>query len=133
MRKGDLLKMHDLDMDAQLSPHFKRKEFLCQCKKCNFAQPDSELLIALEQIRTYFNKPVLITSACRCESHNAKVGGAPDSAHKQGIAADIVVKDVSPAEVQSIVSTWFAHCYGIGSYNTFTHIDVRHKKARWPQ
>ena len=122
---------HELDENAQLSPHFRRDEFACKCG-CGFAQPDAELLTVLETVRAYFNKPVLINSACRCESHNAAVGGAPDSAHKQGIAADTVVKDISPAEVHSIVSTWFSHCYGIGSYNTFTHIDVRKQKARWP-
>lgn len=121
---------HDLDLNAQVSPHFLRGEFACKCG-CRFAQPDPELLEVLEAVRRYYNKPVVINSGCRCKAHNASVGGSPNSAHMQGIAADIEVRDVSPSEVQALLLNWFKDRYGIGTYNTFTHIDVRKDKARW--
>jgi len=49
----------------------------------------------------------------------------------EGIAADIAIKDVEPSEVQSKFNQWYPKLYGMGSYNTFTHIDTRTKKARW--
>jgi uncharacterized protein YcbK (DUF882 family) len=121
---------HSLDQEFKLSPHFKRKEFACKCG-CGFSLPDAELLSVLEDVREHFGKPVNINSACRCPDHNKAVGGAPNSAHVQGIAADIDVKDVSPADVQQYVLNKYQDRYGIGTYNTFTHIDVRAAKARW--
>ena len=121
---------HALDQEFKLSPHFKRKEFACKCG-CGFSLPDAELLSVLEDVREHFGKPVNINSACRCPAHNKAVGGAPNSAHVQGIAADIDVSGVTPYEVQQYVLGYYNGKYGIGCYNTFTHIDVRAKKARW--
>jgi len=122
--------MHELNQSQKLSPHFKRSEFSCKCG-CGFSLPDAELLSVLEGVRQHFGKPVNINSAYRCPAHNQAVGGAPNSAHVQGIAADIDVKDVSPADVQQYVLNKYQDRYGIGTYNTFTHIDVRAAKARW--
>lgn len=45
----------------------------------------------LERIRERFNKPVNILSGFRSRELNAAVGGAPDSQHTMGQAADIEV------------------------------------------
>jgi uncharacterized protein YcbK (DUF882 family) len=121
---------HELDQEFKLSPHFKRKEFACKCG-CGFSLPDAELLSVLEDIRGHFGKPININSSCRCPAHNKAVGGAPNSAHVQGIAADIDVSGVTPYEVQQYALDAYNGKYGIGCYNTFTHIDVRAAKARW--
>lgn len=122
--------MHKLRQDILVSPHFSRSEFACKCG-CGFSTPDPELVHVLEDLRRHFNKPVTINSACRCESHNKRVDGASNSAHLFGIAADVVVKDVPPAAVYAHLNGELDDCYGIGSYTTFTHIDVRDNKARW--
>ncbi len=121
---------HSLDQEVKLSPHFKRKEFACKCG-CGFSLPDTELIAVLEDVRSHFAKPVKLNSSCRCPDHNKAIGGAPNSAHVQGIAADIVVVGVAPSQVQQYVLNKYQDRYGIGTYNTFTHIDVRAKKARW--
>lgn len=109
--------------------HFKDSEFACKC--CGWVNPNSELKAVLELVRCKFDSPVIVNSACRCESHNAKVGGANNSRHKLGVAADIVVKGVPPKVVYGYLNSTFPNQYGIGKYDTFTHIDVRSKKARW--
>ncbi|BBL19231.1 peptidase M15 family protein [Vibrio phage KIT04] len=118
---------------------FKRKEFECKCG-CGFATVDAELLEVLKDLRVFFgNNPVYINSACRCEEHNANVGGAPKRAgirssgskHMYGIAADIRVKGFTPDSVAEYLETTYPDKYGIGRYNTFTHIDVRPVSARW--
>jgi len=76
-------------------------------------------------------KPITITSACRCETHNRNVGGSEKSKHKLGIAADIQVKDTPPNEVYSYIDGCYPDTLGLGSYNNFTHVDVRHDRARW--
>ena len=115
---------------GNISTHFNRKEFECKCG-CKFGAVDVELLRLLEEVREYFGKPVNITSACRCDSHNKKVGGSPKSQHKQARAADIVIKDIHPDKVYAYFDSRYPTQYGMGSYDSFTHIDTRDYKARW--
>jgi uncharacterized protein YcbK (DUF882 family) len=64
--------------------------------------------------------------------HNALVGGAADSQHLYGKAADIRVEDVDPATVADCLEDKHPDRYGIGRYQTWTHIDVRSgPPARW--
>ena len=89
------------------------------------------LLDILHSIRKHFNAPVIITSGYRTKNHNKKVGGAKKSTHMVGIAADIVVKGVTPAKVAAYANTLLQESGGIGEYRNFVHIDVRHEKSRW--
>jgi len=114
----------------KISQNFHREEFACKCG-CGFATADFDLIHLLELIRNKFKQPVTINSGCRCELHNTAVGGSYGSKHKQGIAADIVVNNVSPADVYKFVDGHAPTKYGIGLYEGFTHVDVRIKKARW--
>lgn len=113
-----------------ISKHFSRSEFACKCG-CGFATVDVKLLEILEVVRSHFGRPVIINSACRCESHNEKIGGSKGSKHKEGIAADIVVKGVSPDDVYDFISGYLDGRNGLGKYNTFTHVDSRVSPARW--
>jgi len=116
-------------MRNRVSKHFFRDEFKCFC--CNFATVDVELIEVLEDVRERFRNPVIINSGSRCESHNKSVGGSSNSKHTQGIAADIVVKDVEADMVQRYLINKYPDKYGIGVYLEFTHIDIRSDKARW--
>ena len=106
-----------------LSPHFGRSEFACKCG-CGFDTVDTELLRILENIRGYFDKPVYITSACRCIAHNEAEGGTNNSQHLKGRAADVIVKGVEPDDVAAFLETILLHG-GVGRYSTFTHVDCR--------
>lgn len=117
-------------MNDKISHHFKRSEFACKCG-CGFDVVDHELLNVLELIRRRFDSPVIITSGCRCESHNKESGGKLDSQHLIGKAADIVVKNISPVKIVKFLESEFPARYGIGLYNGWVHIDVRANKARW--
>ena len=113
-----------------LNKFFNRSEFECRCG-CGFSTVDAELLSVLTDVREYFNAPVTINSSCRCDAHNKAIGGAEHSKHKLGIAADIVVKGVNPADVYDFLDRHEPMKYGVGKYDTFTHVDVRANKARW--
>lgn len=115
---------------SKVSPHFSREEFACKCG-CGFNVVDVKLLELLSVIRYHFNAPVTINSANRCELHNTAIGGSYGSKHKKGIAADIVVKGVTPENVYKFVDSYMPISGGIGLYDSFTHVDVRDKKARW--
>ena len=124
----------------KLSPHFSREEFRCKgtdchlsiAGNCGFDTVDTELLLVLEKIRGYFNKPVTITSGCRCMAYNEAVGGTANSQHTKGRAADIVVHGIEPDEVANYLEG-FMTSGGIGRYTTFTHVDTRtnNRVAGW--
>lgn len=115
----------------QVSAHFKIREFAQKDGRCDKVLIDSELVEVLEDVRTHFNKPVIITSGYRTPEYNAKVGGAKNSQHTKGTAADIQVKEVPADKVQKYLKHKYKNKYGIGSYWTYTHIDTRKEKARW--
>lgn len=115
------------------SKYFKRREFKCKCGECRYEAVDCELLEVLEDVREWADGPVSITSGIRCPDHNAAVGGAPDSQHVHGLAADIKVKDIDPDEVYRYLDSKYPDKYGIGVYNNWVHIDVRPTRARWDE
>ena len=113
------------------------KMMLCPC--CGKGNPSVAILMLLEVVRTWFNKPVTINSMCRCTKYNRVVGSKTDlSRHVcddydwEPDAADIVVKDIAPMKVYLFLcSLPYANLLGLGSYDSFTHIDTRGYKARW--
>ena len=62
---------------GNLTRHFNREEFDCPC--CGTNNIDDTLVKYIEIIRNEVNVPISIISGTRCEEHNRKVGGVPDS------------------------------------------------------
>lgn len=118
------------DGNKKLSTNFRVKEFACT----DGSDPifiDSDLVNVLQKIRSHFGKSVTITSAYRTPGKNKAVGGQAYSQHLYGRACDIKVKDTKPKKVAAYAETLLKNKGGIGTYSTFTHIDVRATKARW--
>ena len=118
------------DGNKKLSTNFSVKEFACT----DGSDPifiDTELVSILQKIRTHFGKAVTITSAYRTPTKNKAVGGETYSQHLYGRAADIKVKGVTPKAVATYANKLMPNKGGIGTYSTFTHVDVRATKSRW--
>ena len=117
---------------AKLSKNFSVREFACHGSGCcTTVQIDDKLVDYLQKIRDHFKAPVIINSAYRNHCYNKKVGGASNSQHLYGAAADIRVKGVSPKEVAAYAEQLMPDKGGIGIYPTFVHVDVRRIKSRW--
>lgn len=77
----------------QLSPHLNQREIDCKCdyKDCNFTIINQLVIDAFELLRMNCgDKPLFITSAFRCQRHNQKEHGVPNSMHMRGLALDIL-------------------------------------------
>ncbi|MBF0555608.1 MAG: peptidase M15 [Nitrospirae bacterium] len=70
--------------------YFKLEEFSCRCG-CGRNNISPELIATLDKVRESAGIALRITSGCRCAKHNEAVGGKSDSAHLEGLAADIAI------------------------------------------
>ncbi len=82
------------------------------------------LMYKLEAVRHKAGgRSITINSGFRSINHNADVGGASNSQHTYGIAADIVVSGLSVTDVMNHAKT--SGFSGILRYSSFTHVDSR--------
>ncbi|MCM3180532.1 D-Ala-D-Ala carboxypeptidase family metallohydrolase [Cytobacillus horneckiae] len=82
------------------------------------------LMYKLEAVRVKAgNKPITINSGFRSVSHNSNVGGASNSQHMYGIAADINISGLSTNTVKNYAKT--AGFSGMYNESGFVHVDSR--------
>lgn len=112
--------------------YFGRHEFACKCGKCGGypVEPAEDLVRVLDAIREETGLPVYINSGIRCREHNAAVGGASQSRHTDGDAADICCPGKMPSELYNIAVRLLPDG-GVGLYSWGVHVDTRGYKARW--
>lgn len=130
------IKSYKKGTKTKLSKNFSVHEFDCKGKGCcTETLIDEQLITYLQKIRDHFEKPVTISSAYRCAKHNAKVANAATrSKHMLGMATDIYINGVAPAEIAKYAES--IGILGIGLYETakdgyFVHVDTRTSKYFW--
>lgn len=124
-----MVKTYERGSTLQLAANFKAREFDCKGGECAQTLIDTDLVNYLQKIRDHFQKAVHITSGYRCPTHNKRVGGATNSYHTKGQAADFYIDGVEPLEIAKYAES--LGCLGIGQYPNFVHIDTRTKKFFW--
>lgn len=109
--------------------YFKQHEFACKCG-CGLNNIDLKLIKILDEIRTYFNRPIQISSGCRCAKHNKIVGGVANSRHLSGKAVDIILVGGTKQELLAKCKEYVANGRARYTYTNNTnmknavHIDV---------
>jgi hypothetical protein len=120
------------------SEFFNREEFRCQCggKYCDGfpVEPEEELVLVCNEIRRRLGVPVSIVdgggSGVRCPEHNAAVGGARNSNHLYGKAADLHSQK-SPQEMARVAESVMGNTGEIGIYSWGIHIAVDCEYSRF--
>ena len=109
----------------QLTDHFKKKEFDCQCN-CGTGEISMALVQKLEQARVEYGKGMRINSGIRCLNHNRSIGSKDTSSHIKCVAADIGCTDMSKRhELLKILLKYFDR---VGVHKKFIHVDVDTEK-----
>jgi hypothetical protein len=136
-RDAALLKQSAGAMTATYIPairnYFQPGEFACKCG-CGTNKVKQGLIDTLNIIREKLGVPITVTSGTRCVKRNKAAGGVSNSNHLSGEAADIQAKGVSPEEVRRVIRLLWSSgklpdLAGLGSYKTFTHVDIAPKVA----
>jgi len=107
--------------DIRLSPHFSASELRCPC--CGVMVMDTQVVEALEALRSLLGAPIRVTSGYRCPRHNKEIGGHPTSLHMAGEAVDIQVPGWENKDVAEMAAV--AGFRGIIVYETHVHLDMR--------
>ena len=121
---------------GDLSPHFSRHQFACSGFNCcgGSAPIDNRLILALEEFRTLVGQPIHINSGFRCLVYNRYIGSNDSSQHPRGYAADIGrLSGMTIGEMTAVAESIDAFKNGgIGTYETFIHVDIRPDgPSRW--
>lgn len=86
-----------------------------------------KVMYILDIVRVYIRKPILVNSGYRCKKLNEMVGGAQESMHTKGLAADFRTKE------KEDINTMFEFLkknqkefkiIELINYKTFIHIGV---------
>lgn len=109
------------------SRHFQPAEYSCRCG-CGLV-PTQALLDKLDEIRDAFGSPIGLTCASRCPTHNAAVGGAPNSNHITGLAADMVYTPELATYIEANLVTHDVYMEDTGSTPTWRHIQLDAPKS----
>ena len=99
------------------------------------------LVETLDVIREAWGSPLTVISGYRSPAYNTRIGGARQSQHMLGTAADIRPKaGWSPQKLHDVILELYQagklpDLGGLGAYPTFVHVDVRpranNRLARW--
>ena len=112
--------------NIHITENFNLKEFQCTC--CKRVMLDPELVGRLQMMRDELGAAITVNSGYRCAAHNRDVGGAKDSQHLYGKAADITAKDLP--RLALLAEEYFSN-QGLGLYKNYVHVDVRGSRAWW--
>ena len=110
----------------KLTRSFDSTEFACRCK-CG-GNVTMDFARRMQELRDACGFALPISSGFRCSTHNKSkaVGGAPDSRHLYGDAADISTASMTSLQkLQLINHATQLGFTGIGLAPGFIHVDTR--------
>jgi hypothetical protein len=119
--------------DAQISKNFRLSEFRPGRHSYEYIRLSPALVQTLEEIRARTGRPITVTSGYRPREYNREVGGASNSCHIDGLAADIYCDGLTTEQLLAISEQVIGYRGGVGYYprSGFIHVDLRGYEARW--
>ena len=121
------------DGATKVAPNFLVREFASGCGS-DTVLLDTRLPNVLQTIRELLgNKSISVSSGYRTLEHNTKIGGAKNSNHMKGMAADLQQKGTDQETMCRAAETALAKAKIPGSiikYPTFVHVDTSPTRYR---
>jgi len=107
--------------------YFQQSEFSCKCG-CGYDEISPALVESLVRLRIEAGHPIIVTSGCRCQIHNADVGGVWTSYHLRGLAVDVKCPALPFPDFVGIARAFHPSPFrGLRVYTAakFLHLDLR--------
>ena len=120
-----VLRNTDEELERNLTPNFKGKEFRCKCKQCYVTLISSKLLYSLETLRRIWGEAIYLNSAYRCQQHNrGEAKGSDYSTHISGRAVDLALP-LDEGKRERFITLLKAIFPYTKIYSVHIHCDVR--------
>lgn len=119
-------------MDNWRWPSFTPQEMACRGD--GMLAIDEDAMDRLQALRNRLGRPLIVNSAYRSPTYNARIGGAPASMHMQAKAFDISMTNHDPAIFEAAARAVGFTGFGFYQRNNFIHIDTgpaRQWGERW--
>jgi hypothetical protein len=118
--------------EKPLSEHFRVGDFAAS-DGAAYARISPELVDALGALQEHLGRRVYVNSGYRHPALNFSLytGGAAESIHMAGLAADVWVEDATPLEVAQAALDTLGCEIGLGLGADFVHVDLRGWRASW--
>lgn len=124
-----------MNLDWNKYPNFTRSEF--KCSHTDECHMDQYFMETLQQIRDTYDRPMIITSGYRHNSHPVEINKTKPGEHVYGVAADILVRGTSAMELMVIAYSYGIRRIGInqkGDHNKrFVHLGTGNKRLHFPR
>lgn len=112
-------------MDWSGIRYFKQREFDSKDAPGSGVKMNMDFIEVLDRIRHTTGRPMKVNSGYRTEAHNKAVGGVPNSAHTQGVAADIACADWGQAfAIVDAAIAFGIKRIGIQESGKYVHLDM---------
>lgn len=122
-------------LDWSKYPNFTKEEFDCKETGKNRMRP--EFMDILQQIRTTYNKPMIITSGYRDKTHSIERKKKQPGEHTYGLAADILINGTNAMDLFVIAYGYGVRRMGVSQSGDFSkrflHIGYGDKNFNFPQ
>lgn len=120
---------------GDISKNFSFNEFQCKdgSETPELVKANIRVLVntILQPLRDHYGVPITILSGYRSAAYNRQIGGARNSQHMTGKAADIKIAGKPANGIADTIEEMF-NPRGLGLYRSFVHVDIRSgRRARW--
>lgn len=117
-------------------PHFQPHEFDSpDAAGSGKTGMDEAFVRRLQMLRNLYRKPLIISSGFRTAAYNKHIGGAENSLHLKGKAADIMAAGADAYELLGLAYTVGFKGIGVGQKGAwgqrFLHLDLRDEPTIW--
>ena len=115
----------------KLSAHLDSSEITCKCG-CGYADLKKPAIDLFEAVRHKLgDKPLIVTSGCRCSKHSIAVGGYANDYHTRGLALDVRSDYYTPEQICEAAEQCGANGIGLMKRQGAAHFDAGERVKPW--
>lgn len=116
---------------GDISAHLSKSEIRCKCG-CGYADLKKPAIELFEAVRHELgDKPLIVTSGCRCSKHSVAVGGYSNDMHTRGLALDVRSDYYTPEQICAAAEKCGANGIGLMKSKGAAHFDAGDRVKPW--